>query len=147
MSQFDRSGGAPTQVAGVLGRWRKRVRALKFEVVALAIALRDPRTPVAARLLIMLVLAYALSPIDLIPDFIPVLGLLDDLVLVPLGIAFALRLVPAPVMVEARERAATQRERSRRHVWLGAALVLAIWLALLVWAVLAFFPGLIGVNR
>lgn len=108
---------------------------------------RHPDTPLAAKLLAGFVVGYALSPIDLIPDFIPVLGLLDDLVLVPLGIALALRLVPAPVMVEARERAAIRGERSRRHVWLGAAMVLAIWLALLFWALLAFFPGLIGANR
>ncbi len=147
MSAFDRFLPPRRKAVGALRRWRTRVRALKSEVVALAIALRDPRTPLAARLLIVLVLAYALSPIDLIPDFIPVLGLLDDLLLVPLGIALALRLVPASVMAQAREQATTFRVRSRRHVWLGALLVLAVWLALLVWALRAFFPGLADANR
>ncbi len=104
---------------------KTRARKLKCEVTALAYAQRHPDTPAAARVLTVLVVAYALSPIDLIPDFIPVLGLLDDLVLLPLGIYLALKLIPAHVMAEARERA-TAQPPSR----IGAAVIILVWLAL-----------------
>lgn len=82
-----------------LKTWAKR---LKCDVAALALAARDPRTPRAAKWLAVAVVAYALSPIDLIPDFIPVLGLLDDAVIVPLGIVLAIRLIPPALMDEFR---------------------------------------------
>ena len=87
--------------------WKDRAKKLKTEIHALLIAYRDPRTPWIAKAWVLLVIAYALSPIDLIPDFIPVLGYLDDLILLPLGIALALRLIPADIMAEAREKAGT----------------------------------------
>lgn len=93
----------------------------------MALAARDPRTPWAAKVLAALVVAYALSPIDLIPDFIPVLGHLDDLILVPLGIWLTLRLIPAEVMADARARAAEAGRPGRSA--LGLAIVLAVWLA------------------
>jgi uncharacterized membrane protein YkvA (DUF1232 family) len=102
-------------------------RALKRDVVALWLAARDPRTPLAAKLLAGLVAAYALSPIDLIPDFIPVLGYLDDLLLLPVGIWLAVRLIPAELIAEFRA-AAVVRERPRSLV--GAVAVAAAWLAL-----------------
>lgn len=104
---------------------KTRARALKREVTALAYAQRHPDTPRVAKALALAVVAYALSPIDLIPDFIPVLGLLDDLVLLPLGIYLALKLIPAHVMAEARERA-TAQPPSR----FGATLIILVWLAL-----------------
>jgi uncharacterized membrane protein YkvA (DUF1232 family) len=84
---------------------RSRARALKTETLALYLACRDPRVPWYAKALGAAVVGYALSPIDLIPDFIPVLGYLDDLILIPAGIALLIRLVPAAVMAEMRERA------------------------------------------
>jgi uncharacterized membrane protein YkvA (DUF1232 family) len=116
---------------GGLAGWRERARRLETEVYALYLAARDPRTPGHARLLAALVLAYALSPIDLIPDFVPVLGLLDDLVLVPLGIWLVVRLVPPAVLADARARAAADSARptGRRTAvlvtWAVAVLVLA----------------------
>ncbi len=107
---------------------RARARALKQDVVALWYAVRDPRTPVAARLVAGFVVAYALSPIDLIPDFIPVLGYLDDVILVPLGIALALWLIPAPVMADARARAAAASVRPKSRI--AAAVFVAIWIAI-----------------
>jgi uncharacterized membrane protein YkvA (DUF1232 family) len=107
-------------------RLRASARRMKQELGALAGAMRDPRTPWLARTLAFLVLAYAASPIDLIPDFIPVLGLLDDLILVPLGIWLVLRLVPAAVMAEHRARAAIPDPRLARS---GLAIMVAIWLA------------------
>ena len=91
-----------------LAGWKARARALKRDTYALYLACRDPRVPWYAKALAAAVVAYALSPIDLIPDFIPVLGYLDDLLLVPLGLALALRLIPAPVMAECRREAAAR---------------------------------------
>lgn len=105
---------------------RARARALKREVSAIAVALRDPRTPWTARVVGALVIAYALSPIDLIPDFVPVLGYLDDLLLLPLGIWVVIALIPADVLAQARRRA--QDEDSKPVSWLGAACVVSIWL-------------------
>ena len=106
--------------------WKERARALKREIVVLYFAVRDPRTPLVAKLIAGLVVAYALSPIDLIPDFIPILGYLDDLILVPLGIALCLRLIPPPVQGEARLRAAALASKPRNYV--AAALIIAVWL-------------------
>ena len=107
----------------MLERLKTRARALKKELAALYIAFRDPRTPWLARGVALLTLAYALSPIDLIPDFVPVLGYLDDLVIVPAGIALAIKLIPADVMAEARAREAAA----------GAAFIVLVWLALIAW--------------
>ena len=112
--------------------WRERARALKREVAALALAVRDPRTPWTARLVASLVVAYAFSPIDLIPGFIPVLGLLDDLLLLPLGAALAIRLVPPVVLAEARERVAAGAGAGRPPNYRAAAGIVLLWLALLV---------------
>ena len=90
-------------MSGFIQVWKLRARAFKREVRAVYLAMRDPRTPWYARLLAGAVVAYAFSPIDLIPDPIPVLGYLDDLVLLPLGIALALKLIPAQVMAECRQ--------------------------------------------
>ena len=112
----------------MLKRLRGWAHALKGDTMVLYFAVRDPRTPLAAKLVAMAVVAYALSPIDLIPDFIPILGWLDDLILLPLGIALALRLIPAPVMADARDRAAAVMQRPRNL--LAAAAIILLWLAL-----------------
>jgi uncharacterized membrane protein YkvA (DUF1232 family) len=114
-------------VPGAFERLKVWARALKRDVVALWLAARDSRTPLAAKLLAGAVAAYALSPIDLIPDFIPILGYLDDLLLVPAGIWLAVRLVLAGLMAEFRAMAAAKgRPRSRS----GATLVVVVWLAI-----------------
>src|SRR5712691_3572734 len=92
-------------------RLKARAHLLKRDTIALYLVARDPRTPWYAKVLAAAVVAYALSPIDLIPDFIPVLGYLDDLILVPAGIALVLRLVPAEVMADCREQARTRADR------------------------------------
>lgn len=109
----------------MLERWRSRARRLKTELHALVLAARDPRVPWYARLLALLVVGYALSPLDLIPDFIPVLGYLDDLVLVPLGIALLLRLIPPEVLEEHRQAA---RGEGRQGCRAAAAVIVALWL-------------------
>ena len=109
-------------------KWKEHARALKREIHALVIAYRDPRTPWYAKTWAMVVAAYALSPIDLIPDFIPVLGYVDDLVLLPLGIALAVKLIPAEVMADAR---LTATEAEREPIGKAGAIVIAlVWLIL-----------------
>ena len=103
-----------------------RLRALKRESLVVYYAARDPRLPWHVRVLALAVAAYALSPIDLIPDFIPVLGYLDDLVLVPLGIALVVKLTPADVLTTARERAAHAAQRPVSRI--AAAVIVALWL-------------------
>nr|WP_250808971.1 YkvA family protein [Neorhizobium tomejilense] len=109
--------------------WAKR---LKRDVLALWLAARDRRVPWHAKLVSGAVAAYALSPIDLIPDFIPVLGYLDDLLIVPLGIVLAIRLVPAPLMSEFRAEAERWAERPTSRT--GLAFILFIWFSCLVFA-------------
>lgn len=122
----------------MLDAFRARVRQLKRETYALYLAARDPRTPWYARLFVAGVVAYAFSPIDLIPDFIPVLGYLDDLVLIPLGIVVAIKLVPAEVMAQCRERAAEAMDSGKPTSRIAAAVVVAIWIGL---ALLGAFWG------
>ena len=109
-----------------MSRLRKWARELKQQTLAVYFAARDPRTPWFARLLALAVAAYALSPIDLIPDFIPVLGYLDDLVIVPLGLMLVLRLVPPEVMTAARAKAADTVDRPTSRVM--AVVIVAIWI-------------------
>ncbi|MNS44155.1 hypothetical protein D3C72_765920 [compost metagenome] len=107
---------------------KTKVRELKLNVLVLYVAYRDPRVPWYAKLLAICVVAYAFSPIDLIPDFIPVLGLLDDLVIVPLGIMLALRLIPQQVIAESREKAEAMRAEGKPTNWIAGALIIALWL-------------------
>ena len=106
--------------------WRERAHKLKGDVVAVALAMRDPRVPWYVKALGACVVAYALSPIDLIPDFIPVIGYLDDLVLVPLGVLLMVRLIPAEVLAEHRAAAAGIAERPVSLA--GATAVILVWL-------------------
>jgi uncharacterized membrane protein YkvA (DUF1232 family) len=108
--------------------FKKSLRALKNQLAALYLAYRDPRTPWYAKVAAILVLAYALSPIDLVPDFIPVLGYLDDLIILPLGIFFAIKLIPAEIMASAREKAAySDQALPIRNVW-GILIIVSLWL-------------------
>lgn len=111
-------------------------RAIKRDVHAIWLAARDPRTPWLAKVLALAVAAYAVSPIDLIPDFIPVLGYLDDLVIVPLGILLVIRLIPPELMAEHREGAAKATERPVSRF--AAGLIIALWIACAVLLARAF---------
>jgi uncharacterized membrane protein YkvA (DUF1232 family) len=113
---------------GMVERWKNRARRLKRELGSLALASRDPRTPWYAKALAVCVVAYAFSPLDLIPDPIPVLGYLDDLILLPLGIALTLRLIPDEVMADARARAAENSAKPKS--WIAAGLIVCLWIAL-----------------
>jgi uncharacterized membrane protein YkvA (DUF1232 family) len=111
-------------------------KSLKRDVVALWLAARDRRVPWYAKAAAGGVAAYALSPIDLIPDFIPVLGYLDDLLIVPLGIMLAVRLIPSDVMAELRVEAAARLERPSSRA--GLIVILAIWLCCIIFVGMAF---------
>ena len=107
--------------------WVARLRLLKRESLVVWYAARDPRLPWHVRLLALAVAAYALSPIDLIPDFIPVLGYLDDLLLIPLGIALVVKLTPREVLADARERAAHAAQRPVSRI--AAVVIVLLWIA------------------
>jgi uncharacterized membrane protein YkvA (DUF1232 family) len=110
--------------------WKRRARQLKTETYAIYLAYKDPRAPWYARLFAACVVGYAFSPIDLVPDPIPVLGYLDDLVLVPLGIALALKMIPPEVMAECREKARAAMSEGKPTNWAAAAVIIATWLLL-----------------
>ena len=115
---------------GRLEIWKRRARELKREIYAIYLAYKDPRVPWYAKLLAACVVAYAFSPIDLVPDFIPVLGYLDDLILVPLGIYFVLKLIPDDVMSECREKARALSGEKRPTNYLAATVIIAAWILL-----------------
>jgi uncharacterized membrane protein YkvA (DUF1232 family) len=125
-------------------RWKERVRALKTEVHALFLACRDPRVPWPAKLMAVLVVTYAASPIDLIPDFIPVLGYLDDLIILPLGILLAVKMIPAEVMQDCRARAGGVLPGKRASTVIGAVVVVVVWITIIV---AAAFIGNKMMNR
>lgn len=112
-----------------MNRWKRTVATLKRDITALALALPDPRTPWYARAVLVVVVGYALSPIDLIPDFIPVLGQLDDLLLLPLGIALVIRLLPPDLLATCRHRAQTHAVAPQWSIW-GSVIIVSCWLIL-----------------
>ena len=122
----------------MLQRWREQAKRLKTDLYALYLVYKDPRVPWYTRLFIAGVVGYALSPLDLIPDFIPVLGYLDDLILLPIGIALALKMIPSPVLAECRARAQVELAEKKPRSWLAGGIIISIWLLLLVWLVSSF---------
>lgn len=126
----------------MLAALKQRARHLKAETLTLYLAARDPRTPWYAKLFVAGIVAYALSPIDLIPDFVPVLGYLDDLILIPVGIALAIRMIPHDVLVECRARAQATLRNGKSVSRVAGAIIIMIWLVLaavcVMWAYDAF---------
>ncbi len=112
----------------MIEKWKYQASQLKVETYALYLACKDPRVPWYAKAFVALVVGYALSPIDLIPDFIPVLGYLDDLVLVPLGITLALRMIPKTILDECRANAAELLNEDQPRNWVAASIIVLIWL-------------------
>lgn len=110
--------------------WKRRVRQLKKETYAIYIACKDPRVPWYARVFAGFVVAYALSPIDLIPDVIPILGYVDDLVLVPLGIILVIKMIPPTVLTECREKVEATMNEVKPTSWIAAVVIVVIWLLL-----------------
>ncbi len=124
--------------------WKKKARELKIEVYALYLAYRDPRVPWPARIFAGLVVAYAFSPIDLIPDPIPILGYLDDLILIPLGVSLARRMIPTVVLAECRVQAKEVMAAGKPVNWVAAGVIIVIWLVVMAltafWLVRIFSP-------
>jgi uncharacterized membrane protein YkvA (DUF1232 family) len=125
----------------MLDKFKRAAQTLNADTYALYLAYHDPRTPWYAKVWAVLVVVYAFSPIDLIPDFIPVLGYLDDLLLVPIGVFLALKLIPDEVMVASRNKAQEHHEKPVN--WWSGALIILLWLVLaglgVAWAVRRFF--------
>jgi len=117
----------------MLDQLKAHARALKKEVRAVYLAAKDPRTPWYAKGLVLLIVAYALSPIDLIPDFVPVLGYLDDLILIPGGIWLAIRMIPSEVLAEARDTAAGDEDQGVGKF--GVVIIVLLWTLALMFAV------------
>ena len=124
--------GASSEVSSAMLKTIKaKATQLKGEIVALYLAGRDPRTPWYAKAMIAAVVAYALSPIDFIPDFIPILGYLDDLVLLPIGIWLAIRMIPAEILQDCRQRAVTAEFQLPRN-WRAAVAIFFLWVTALI---------------
>lgn len=115
----------------IFERWKQKTRFIKIEIYALYLAYRDPRVPWYAKALIAVVVGYAFSPIDLIPDFIPVLGYLDDLILLPLGVAVALKMIPNEIMADCRSRSKEVMSQEKPVNWTAAVVIIFIWLMLI----------------
>lgn len=107
--------------------WKGRARQLNSEIHAVCLAYMDPRTPWYAKALFACLIAYALSPLDLIPDFIPILGQVDDVILIPLGMALAMRMIPQEVLMESRQRAEASAVDGRSWRRAGVCVVVSVW--------------------
>jgi len=108
--------------------WKTKSKQLRTEVVALYLASKHPRTPWYAKVLAALIISYALSPIDLIPDFIPVVGYIDDLILIPLGIALLIKIIPRDILEECRAKAEADLSKRKPKNWIAAIIIVLIWL-------------------
>ena len=122
-----------------LNKAKKYAKKLKREIAALYLAYKRNDVPWYAKIVIALVVGYALSPIDLIPDFIPVLGYLDDLIIVPLGITLAIKLIPKEILDECRLQADEILNKGKPKNWLVGTVIIILWLVIVLWIVLKIF--------
>lgn len=114
----------------ILNELKQRARQLKTETLALYFAARHPSTPWYAKVLVAVIVAYALSPIDLIPDFIPILGYLDDLILIPMGIYLAIKIIPTPVLQQCRAQAQQKMAEGKPVNYIAGAIIILIWITI-----------------
>jgi uncharacterized membrane protein YkvA (DUF1232 family) len=114
----------------LIDKLQQQARQLKSEAQVLILAYADKQTPLIAKILIGLTVGYLLSPIDLIPDFIPVIGYLDDLIIVPLLITLSIKLIPAAVLIEARQNVRDNPQKLKKSNWIFAMIIILIWLTL-----------------
>jgi uncharacterized membrane protein YkvA (DUF1232 family) len=122
-----------------IASWKLKAKRLKSEVHSLYLAARDPRTPWYAKVLAAFIIGYALSPIDLIPDFIPVIGYLDDLIILPAGITLLIKIMPKEVLLEWRAKARSQPISFGKN-WVAGMITVLIWF-LLTYLAVSFFGG------
>jgi len=128
--------------AKTLEKLKGKARSIKQNVFVLFLSYKDSRVPWYTKLFTICVVAYAFSPIDLIPDFIPILGYLDDLIIVPLGIALALKMIPEPVLIDCREKAEEIRINGKPKNWITGIIFIVIWTLLALWVGMVFFKML-----
>ena len=114
----------------LIDKLKQQARQLKSEAQVLILAYSDKRTPLSAKILIGLTVGYLLSPIDLIPDFIPVIGFLDDLIIVPFLIRLSIKLIPVAVLIEARQNVKDNPQKIKKSNWIFAMIIILIWLTL-----------------
>lgn len=125
--------------AKMLDNLKNKARSMKQNVFVLYLSYRDPRVPWYAKVFAMLVVAYAFSPIDLIPDFIPILGYLDDIIIVPIGIMLALKMIPEPVLLDCRAKADEIRKNGKPNNWFTGTLFIAIWVLCAIWGSIVLY--------
>jgi len=125
---------------GIIENWKQKAYRLKRETHAIYLAYKDPRTPWYARIFAACVIGYAFSPIDLIPDPIPILGYLDDLILIPLGLAIVIKMIPPKVLQECREKAQMAQREGKQKNWIAGSIIIAIW-------IIAFLITIIFIRR
>jgi len=121
-----------------LKSWKAKAVGLKNETYALYLASKDPRTPWYAKALAVLIIGYALSPVDFIPDFLPVIGYLDDLVIVPAGIALLIKMIPREIMEECRSKSRSQPLSGKKN-WVAASIIFFIWMSVIFFLIRIFF--------
>ena len=114
-------------MAQLIEKWKQRAKKFKIEIYAIYLAYKDPRVPWYARIFAACVVGYAFSPIDLIPDPIPILGYLDDLILIPLGVMLTLKMIPKEVMTECRERSKEIMRQGKPVNRIAAIVIIAVW--------------------
>ena len=120
----------------MLQQLKTKAKEIKRELTALYLAYRHPEVPWYAKLFAAIVIGYALSPIDLIPDFIPILGYIDDLILIPIGIKIAVKMIPNHIMIECREQTGELEKKSLGSNWIAMFIILAIWI-LIAWKIIS----------
>ena len=130
-----------------LKSWKAKSKQFKTEIVALYLASKHPGTPWYAKALAALIIGYALSPIDLIPDFIPVVGYLDDFIVVPAGIALLIKIIPTDVLEECRSKAQSDLSNGKPKNWVAAIIIVLIWLFAIYLALSLVRPFVFKTNR
>ena len=115
----------------LINSWKQKAKQLKREIHAVYLAMKDPRTPWYARALAAVIVGYAFSPIDLIPDPIPILGYLDDLVILPLGIILLVKVIPPEILSDCRAKAAAEAKSKKPKNWIAGSIIIAIWVVLI----------------
>lgn len=116
----------------LIDKLKKRAESVKFDIIAISLSIKDKRTPWYAKCMIAFTISYALSPVDLIPDFIPILGYLDDLVILPILITASIKLIPEDVLADCRFKAQENIKITQRSGWITAIVIIIIWLTIIV---------------
>ncbi len=135
----------------IIKQWKDQAKRLKVKIYALYLAYQDPRTPWYAKAFTALLVGYAFSPIDLIPDFVPILGYVDDLILLPLGVMVAIKMIPSAVWEACEKNAHEQLRQNSPKNWIAAGIIMLIWLVGIALAIVAaqilinqYFPPVIN---